>query len=85
MFESSHLVPNLNEMVEEYVEGEEEAAQETQSGALQNEKRQETEAGIEQPAEKTRKRKREAKAKQREERASDLVSEKAYFTWNDKL
>ena len=44
MSKPSHLVPNLNEMIEEYAEGEEEAAQETQLGALQNKERQETEA-----------------------------------------
>ena len=37
MSEPSHLVPNLKEMMEEYVEGEEEAVQETQSGAVQEE------------------------------------------------
>ena len=42
MTELSHLVPNLNEMMEGYVEDEEEAVQETLSGALQNEERQET-------------------------------------------
>ena len=42
MSESLHLVPNLNEMMEEYAEGEERVVQETQSRALQNEERQET-------------------------------------------
>ena len=58
MSKSSHRVPNLNEMTEEYVEGEEEAVQETQSGALQNEEIQETRVEVEQPAEKIRKRKK---------------------------
>ena len=57
MSKSSHLVPNLNKIMDEYAEGEEEAVQETQSRALQNEERQETETEIKQPAEETRKRK----------------------------
>ena len=88
MSEPSHLVPNLNEMMEEYAEGEEGAVQETQSGALQNVETQETGVEIEQPAEETRKRKRgaeEAEAKKIEEKESDLVSEWAYFSWRDKL
>ena len=58
MSKSAHCVPNLNEMMEEYVEGEEEAVQENQSGALQNEERQEKRVEIKQPAEKIRKRKK---------------------------
>ena len=42
MFEPSHLVPNLNEMMEEYAEGEEEAVQETQLGVVQEEERKKT-------------------------------------------
>ena len=79
MSEPSHLVPNLNEMMEEYVDGEEETARETQSGALQNEERQETKAEIEQPAKETRKRKIGAEAEQMEEKSSDLVSKRDYF------
>ena len=43
---------------------------------------------IEQPVEETIKRQirvEEAEAKQREEKASDLVSERVYFSWRDKL
>ena len=58
MSELSHLVPNLNKMMEEYAEGEEEVVQETQSGELQNEERQEIGTEIEQPLEETKKRKR---------------------------
>ena len=39
MFKSSHVVPNLKEIMEEYVEGEEEVVQETQSRVLHKEER----------------------------------------------
>ena len=35
MFESSHLVPNLNKIMEDYRENEEESIQEVQSGVDQ--------------------------------------------------
>ena len=35
MYESSHLVPNLNEKMEEYAENAEESIQEVRSGAEQ--------------------------------------------------
>ena len=60
MFEPSHLVPNLNEIMEAYAESEEEAVQKNLLGALQNEERQETRAEIEKPAKETRKIKRGA-------------------------
>ena len=48
--------------------------------------RYETRIETKQPIEETRKRKRGAKeAEQREEKASDLVSKRAYFAWRDKL
>ena len=87
MSESLHLVPNLNEMIEEYIEGEEEAVQETLSGIGPEEERVEERAEIEQPVEETRKRKRgvvEVGVERREEKESDLVSECAYFAWMDK-
>ena len=88
MSEPSHLVPNLNEMMEEYVEGKEETIQETQSGMVQEGERSEARTITEQPIEETRKRKREAKeagVEKMEEKASDLVSEHAYFAWREKL
>ena len=75
-------------MMEEYVEGEEEVVQETQSGVVQEEERSEARTETEQPTEETRKRKigaEEAGAEQREEKASDFVSELAYFAWRDNL
>ena len=88
MSEPSNLVPNLNEIMEEYVESEEEAVQLTQVETWQEEERVESIAEVEQPAKETRKRKRgaeEAGAEGREEKASDWVSELAYFAWRDKL
>ena len=83
MSESSHLVPNLNEMMEEYAEGKKKSTQETQSGTEPEGERAEVRAEIEQLVEETRKRKRgpvEAGAECREEKVSDLVSECAYFS-----
>ena len=60
MSESSNLVPNLNEIMKEYVEREEETVQTTQAETGQEEERVEAIAGVEQPVEETRKRKREA-------------------------
>ena len=56
MFESSHLVLNLNEIMEEYVKkNEEDAIQEVQLGAVQEE---ETRTETEQETKETRKIKR---------------------------
>ena len=71
--------------MEEYVEIEEEVIQEVQSRVVQE---QETRIESEQEAKETRKIKRgveEAKTEQRKEKASDFVSERAYFAWRDKL
>ena len=88
MSKPSNLIPNLNEIMEEYTEIERELVQEAQSRAVQEEERLETRTKTEQPTEKTRKRKRgdeEAETEQREEKVSDFVSECAYFAWRDKL
>ena len=82
MSDSLHLVPNQNKMMEEYAEREEEVVQATQVETRQEEERAEEKAEIEQPVEETRKRRRgvvEVGAEHREEKASDLVSECAYF------
>ena len=88
MSEPSHFVPNLNGMMEEYAEREEEAVQATHAETGQEEERVDERAEIEQPVEETRKRRRgveEAKVERKEEKASDLVLERAYFAWRDKL
>ena len=58
MSEPSHLVPNLNQMMEKYVEMEEEAVQATQAETGQEEERAEARAEIEQQVEETRKSRR---------------------------
>ena len=58
MSESLNLVPNLNEIMEEYIEGEQEAVQTTQEEIEQEELRAEERAKLEQLAGETRKRKR---------------------------
>ena len=61
MFEPSNLILNINEIMEEYVENEEEAIQKLQSGAVQKEEQEETRTETEQPTKETRKKKRGAK------------------------
>ena len=81
MSKSSHLVPNLNEMMEECAEGEEEEIKETQPGAVQEEERYEARKEIEQLTEETRKRKRwveEVETEQRNERVREFISDKAF-------
>ena len=88
MSELSNLVPNLNEIVEEYAKREEEAVQATQVETEQEGERVESKAEVEQPVEETRKRKREAEEARAEgsgEKASDWVLELAYVACRDKL
>ena len=88
MSELSNLVPNLNEIMEEYVEGEQEEVQATQAEVEREEVRAEEREEPEQSADKTRKRKRgaeEANAERTEEKESDWVSEQAFVAWRDKL
>ena len=84
MCEPSPLVPNLNEMMEEYAEMEEETVQVTQAETKQEgERAEEARAKTEQPVEETRKgmrRAKEARVERREEKVSDLVSKCAYLT-----
>ena len=88
MFELSHLVPNLNEIVEEYAEGEEDAVQETQPGAVQEKERSEARTETEQLTADTRKRKRgveEAEIEQRNERVRYFISDKAFVLMEKSL
>ena len=88
MSEPSNLVPNLNEIMEEYAEGEQEALQATQAEIGQEEEIVESRAKVEQPVEETRKRKRgteEYGVESSGEKASDWVSEHVYVAWRDKL
>ena len=59
MSELSHLVPNLNEMMEAYIEIEKEAVQATQEEIGQEEERAEARVESEQSVQETKKRKRE--------------------------
>ena len=59
MFEPANLVPNLNEIMEEYTEREGEAVQVTKA-EIEEEERDEARAELKQPMEETRKRKRGA-------------------------
>ena len=60
MFELSHLILNLNDMIQAYTEVEEEIVQETQSREMQEEERAEARGEPEQLEEESRKRKRGA-------------------------
>ena len=57
MSESLHLVPNLNEIMEDYAELENETVQATQAVAGQGEERAEVNEELEQIVEESRKRK----------------------------
>ena len=77
MSKPSNLVPNLNEIIEEYAEGEHEEVQATQAKVEREEIRAEEREEPEQSTDETRKRTRgaeETSAKQTEEKASDWVS-----------
>ena len=76
MSEPSHLVPNLNEMMEAYTEVKEESVQETQSREVQEEERVESRR---EPKGESRKRKRgleEAEVEQRNKKVRSLISDK---------
>ena len=80
MSEPSHLILNLNELMEAYTEVEEETIQETQSGEMQAEERAEDRGEPEPLEDESRKRKRgaeEAEAEQRNEKVRSLISDKA--------
>ena len=88
MSELTKLVPNLNEIMEEYIEREEETVQVTQAETWLEKERDEVRAELEQLVEESRKMKRgaeEARAERNGEKASDWVSEQAYVAWRDKL
>ena len=80
MFEPSHLIPNLSEMMEAYIEVEEEIVQETQSREMQEEERVEAREELEPLVGESRQRKRgaeEAETGQRNESVRILISDKA--------
>ena len=82
MFEQQNLIPNLNEMMEEYVGiSGEEATPELQNLSIQDEMA-ETRTETEQQLEETRKRKRDAEESETEQEEDveidDLVSKRAH-------
>ena len=86
MFEPTNLVPNLNEIMEEYAEWENETVQATQAVTEQCEERDEVNRVFEQTLEESRKRKRgNEEAKSSEQKASEWVSNMAYIAWKEKL
>ena len=85
---SQNLVPNLNEIMEEYDEREEETIQDTQVETRRSEERVEVNREPEYSVEESRKRKRGdegARAERSGEKVSDWVSDMAYIVWRDKL
>ena len=80
MSELTNLVPNLNEIMEEYVEWENETVQATKAVTEQDEERDEVNRMFELIEEESRKRKRrteETETKQRAEKARNFISDKA--------
>ena len=71
MSEPTHRIPNLNEMMDAYIEVEEETIQETQSREMQAEERIEDRGELRQLGEESRKMKRGA------EKVRSLISDKA--------
>ena len=87
MSNSTNLVPNLNEIMEEYVEREEETVQAAHAKTGHSEERAEVSEEPEQLVEESRKRKivaEETSVERIEEKTSDWVSEQAYVAWRDK-
>ena len=86
MSKPQNLVPNLNEIMEEYDELKNETAQDTQAVAGQGEERAEVNKELEQTVEESRKRKiGNEKAESCEQKFGDWVSDMAYIDWRDKL
>ena len=81
MSKQQQLIPNLNEIMEEYAGNEEEATPELQTLATQEERSEES-AKTKQPPKESRKRKRNAEEKKtkqgEEEEAKEFVSNKAF-------
>ena len=79
MFEPTNLVPNLNEIMEEYVEWDNEIVQATQAVIEQDEERDEVNRMFEPIEEESRRRKmrtEETEIEQRVEKAINFISDK---------
>ena len=80
MFEPQNLVPNLNEIMEEYDELENETVQATQVVTGQGEKKAKVNDELEQTVEVSKKRKRgNEEAKNSEQKVGDWVFDMAYI------
>ena len=79
MSDSTSLIPNLNEIIEEYTKLENQTEQGSQVAAVQVEDKEDENEKQQQKREESRKRKRgadEARAEQMKERARNFISEK---------
>ena len=86
MSEPITLIPNLNEIMEEYVELEDQTIQTTQTVAEQAKERVDEDKDPEQIVKDSRKRKRgNEETEIGEQKASEWVSNMAYISWRDKL
>ena len=86
MSEPTTLIPNLNEIMEEYVELEDQTIQATQTVAEQAKERDDENEDPKQIVEKSRKRKRgNEETEIGEQKASDWVFDMAYIARRDKL
>ena len=86
MSEPQNLVPNLNEIMEEYDELENETVQATHVVTKQGEETAKVNDELEKTVEESRKRKRgNEEAESSEQTAGDWVSDMAYIAWRDKL
>ena len=86
MSEPTTLIPNLNEIMEEYAKLEDQIVQTTQTVAEQAEERVDEDEDPEQTVENSRKRKRgNEKTEINEQKSSNWVSDMAYIAWKDKL
>ena len=80
MSEPTNLVPNLNEIMEEYVEWENETIQATQAVTKQDEERDEVNRmfeAIEEESRKMKRRTKETETMQRAEKERKFISDKA--------
>ena len=80
MSNSTTLIPNLNEIMEEYTELENQTKQDSLAAAVQVEDKDDENEKQRQKGEESRKRKRganEARAEQRKDRVRNFISEKA--------
>ena len=86
MSKPQNLVPNLNEIMEEYDGLENETVQATQVVTGQGEERAEVNDELEQTVEESRKRKRGIEeVESSEQKAGDWVFHMAHISWRDKL